>query len=486
MCFLCACPFIRTYLAQLTLNDEIVVLLISGDNANAGDLNPAVLGTAAAVNIIIRMTIIYTDNTAADPSVQETIVFDVLVVPGDWTEEPCSFIENDCVVFENDELFMFAPDSPGGFATLSLDAVNEFNADTDVNVISTRCTLVCENASECDSDLDPAGNGIDFGVIQQSRFNNGFCDPTIWNDPHLTGLRGQRFDWSGRDGGWYAFLSTPDQLQMNLRVTSHLPKTFPERQLVTGVALVTEGGHMIVADIADPLELEPTCEFTADAIGSAPCLINGGLRVTVDGREQMQRAGEYHLDGDIHITAVNLPLECQRFGDYMMWGDLDKEQRLRGGSRSLRSVETATSIFEWLLADTVMIAPPWCERYLRQLNGDVNALANIKSTHAVLRIDTPNISLRVNVGINTEHEQTLKDGRVVPTASFWQMDVRVEYAEGIETAKGMLGETARPVRDRQTGKKVMSGPGILRGRVEDYQVVHPLGTEFKQRFVPEE
>ncbi|MEP3106390.1 MAG: hypothetical protein ABJO54_04960, partial [Hyphomicrobiales bacterium] len=162
------------------------------------------------------------------------------------------------------------------------------------------------------------------------------------------------------------------------------------------------------------------------------------------------------------------------------------EQKLEHVSRSLRSAGPVTSIFDWLLEDSVMIAPPWCVRYLEELNGDVTALAGVQSNHAVLRIESPNLSLRVNVGINSEEAQTLQDGRVVPTASFWQMDVRVENAEGIATAKGMLGETARPVHDKQTGKAVMSGLGVLRGDVEDYRVMHPLGTEFKQLFVPEE
>lgn len=276
---------------------------------------------------------------------------------------------------------------------------------------------------------------------------------------------------------------------MNLRVTSHLPTTFPERQLVTGVGLVTEGGHTIVVDIIDPLDLAPTCQEIADAASAgsipAPCLVNGGLRVTVDGREEMQGAGEFRFDGGIHITAVNLPLECQRFGDYLMWGDLDNEQKLMHRARNLRSTGAVTSIFDWLLADSVMIAPPWCVKYLEELNGDVSALAGVQSNHAVLRIEAPNLSLRVNVGINSEQEQTLGDGRIVPTASFWQMDVRVEAAEGVATAKGMLGETARLVHDEQTGKAVMSGLGVLRGNVEDYRVMYPLGTEFKQLFVPE-
>eukprot|EP00752_Nemacystus_decipiens_P011582 g10286.t1 len=456
---------------RLVLSSTIVVLLISGTDPTAGNLSPIVADPD--VTIIIRITIIFTDNNAADTNMEQSLIFDVTVVPDDWNPEPCSYLEDDCVVFENDEIIMFAPDFVGGFATLSLEAVNEFTADTDINVISTACDLVQEGQPD-----------VAFGEPDRSRFNAGFCDPSIWNDPHVSGLRGQRFDWSGEDGGWYAFLSTPDQLQMNLRVTSHLPETFPERQLVTGVALVTDGGHTITVDIEDPLDLAPTCRGTADTTtGSAPCLVNGGLRMIVDGHEEMRRAGEYHFDGDVDITAVNLPLECQRFGDYLMWGDLDEEQRLRSNSRGLRSAGGAvTSIFEWLLEDTVMIAPPWCVKFLDELSGDMEALAGIESNHAVLRIETPNLSVRVNVGINTEQEQTLQDGRVVPTASFWQMDVRVEHAEGIAAAKGMLGETARPVRDHQTGKKVMSGLGVLRGDVEDYRVIHPLGTEFAQMF----
>ena len=96
------------------------------------------------------------------------------------------------------------------------------------------------------------------------------------------------------------------------------------------------------------------------------------------------------------------------------------------------------------------------------------------------------MSLRVNFGINSEQEQTLEDGRVVPTASFWKMDVRVEDAKDIAIAKGMLGETTRLVHDKQTGNVVMTDLGVLRGDVEDYRGMHPLGTEFKQLFVPEE
>ncbi|MEP6167814.1 MAG: hypothetical protein ABJ208_03850, partial [Rhodopirellula bahusiensis] len=366
-----------------------MLLLVKFGDDDGGRLNPFVQGNPS-VAIVIRITLLYTDNNAVDTTEQLTLVFDVVVEPDDWDTTPCSFLKEDCVVFQNDEIIMFAPDIPGlnGRAVISLDALNEFTSDSDVNVISTTCDVRCEDTSpECTAaendvsgaDLDPVGPGTLFGIPNRNTFNNGFCDPSIFDDPHVNGLRGQRYDWFGEDGGWYAFLSTQDQLQMNLRVTSHLPTTFPERQLVTGVAVVTEGGHTITADVVDPLDLAPTCQNAAEAAKSgstsALCLANGGLRVTVDGREEMPAAGEYHFDGGIHITAVNLPLECQRFGDHLMWGDLGEEQKLEHVSRSLRSAGPVTSIFDWLLEDSVMIAPPWCVRYLEELNGDVTALA---------------------------------------------------------------------------------------------------------------
>eukprot|EP00903_Cladosiphon_okamuranus_P011810 g11098.t1 len=201
-------------------------------------------------------------------------------------------------------ILMFAPDTVGGSATLRLDAVNTFTSQTDVNVVRTACDLRLEG--------QPADMGTPFGTPQRSLFNNGFCGPSIFDDPHVSDLRGQRYDWFGEDGGKYAFLSTPAQLQMNLR-------------------------------------------------------------------------------------------------------------------------------------------------YLEGLQGDVNAVAVIQSNHEVLRIETPNLSLYVNVGINTEQEQTLYDGRAVPTPSLWRMDMIVEHEEGIATAKGMLGETAGPVAPSATATSRRGG-----------------------------
>lgn len=204
-------PFFRasvtgyTYPTQLILNPQIVLLLISGADPNAGDLNPAVLG-GNKVTIIVRMTITYTDNNPDNDPNPPPLVFEEVVEPDDWNDDPCSYLEDDCVVFDNDDILMFAPDAIGGFATLSLNEVNAFTAQSNVTITNTTCDVRCMEAGECATALEPAGTGVAFGIPNNNTFNNGFCDPSIWNDPHVTGLRGQRYDWFGEDGGWYAFL----------------------------------------------------------------------------------------------------------------------------------------------------------------------------------------------------------------------------------------------------------------------------------------
>ena len=75
---------------QIILNPGVVILLVAVGNLNGGALNPIILGNTG-VNIIIRITIIYTDNKG-DPNVQLTIVFDVVVAPEDWNISPCSYL----------------------------------------------------------------------------------------------------------------------------------------------------------------------------------------------------------------------------------------------------------------------------------------------------------------------------------------------------------------------------------------------------------
>lgn len=419
-------------------------------------------GSAYETSLSTELTISFeTDSGGATLTQTKTAVIDV--DSSDW-KNGCGFSSASCIVFQNSAVTLYAPESSGSRGLMVINLTVVFQ---DVVIVSIDSTGICMMQTTC----------ITIGIIVQFGL--------VVDDPHVTGLLGQKFDWYGEDGGWYAFLSA-EQLRMNMRVNSYLPETFPERQLITGVALITEGGHSVTIEVKDPLDLEPSCPAAEGKEGWRPCLAGGALRVTVDGNDVVQHPGSFSFVNGVEVTAINLPLECQRFGDHGMWVSMPDAQKLATpNSRSLRAI-SVVSLVDWLLQDSIMIAPPWCEKFLLETGGDYGQLEQVDSRHAVFRVQLPNLSVRVNVGINNEAAQELPDGRIVPEASFWQMDVRVEDATaGLHTAKGMLGETARPVLDA-SGKPVMYGLGVLRGAVEDYRVIHPLGTEFRQLFVPEE
>lgn len=164
-------------------------------SSNAGQLNPAVLGDDATVTIIVRTTLVYTElNDSGDAASDEmTVEFEATVEPEDWTTTPCSYLQDNCIVFQNDKLIMFAPDAPGLPGVLSIEAFDEFTADSKVNVISESWDVRCDADSDCTEfetagtiDLDSEGPGTSFGSIVQSTFNNGFCDPGIFEEPDFS------------------------------------------------------------------------------------------------------------------------------------------------------------------------------------------------------------------------------------------------------------------------------------------------------------
>ena len=62
------------------------------------------------------------------------------------------------------------------------------------------------------------------------------------DDPHMKGLRGQKIDWSGIDGGWYNMVKDDTvNLHVNVRVTASLPEEFLDRQLITALSVLSEG-----------------------------------------------------------------------------------------------------------------------------------------------------------------------------------------------------------------------------------------------------
>ena len=291
---------------------------------------------------------------------------------------------------------------------------------------------------------------------------------SMCGDPHMQGLRGQMIDWSGEDGGWYCLVKDDStNLQVNVRLTAPLPDDFPNRQLITGLSIVAEGRSLVI-EVTNPYDVGTDgCPR-----GFSPCLADGGLRAIVDGEEvddllRFSR-NEYVADG-IALSASNLPVECRQFGGDKIWANMYEE--MLQGERQLSLDETFE---DWILRFDHMAAADWCTQYIAQ-----HDLVDLQSNHAIFKIETSSVTVRLNVGTNYQGNGELDwDGRVLPDLEFWQMDVGLQgLSLESESLSGILGETARPVVDMD-GHEVMKGSAAFRGTVEDYRVSDALGTDF--------
>ena len=83
------------------------------------------------------------------------------------------------------------------------------------------------------------------------------------------------------------------------------------------------------------------------------------------------------------------------------------------GERQLR----AETLEDWILKSISMATPEWCSKYLADKN-----LADLQSTHAIFKITTSTVTVRLNIGVNNQGggEQDW-DGRILPDLEFWQM-----------------------------------------------------------------
>ena len=283
----------------------------------------------------------------------------------------------------------------------------------------------------------------------------------------MQGLRGQRINWSGVDGGWYCLVKdTDNNFHVNVRLTAPEPEEFPDRQLVTGVSLISDGNSLVI-EVKDPY----TTVTTGCPGEQSLCLANGGLRAIANGQEAGQLlvpTRDAFVNDGIDISASNLPVECRQFGGDKIWARMYAEM-LDGGR------ELAIETFEdWVLSFDQMAAPDWCAKYIAE-----HGLAEVRSIHAIFKITTPRVDLRLNAGVGYQEGGEVNwDGRVLPDLEFWQMDVGLNgLAIDSPNLSGILGETARPVVD-ENGSEVMEGYDAIRGNVADYRVTDALGTDF--------
>ncbi|CAM9532182.1 unnamed protein product [Ectocarpus fasciculatus] len=293
----------------------------------------------------------------------------------------------------------------------------------------------------------------------------------------MKGLRGQNIDWSGVDGEWYCFVKDDDMdLHINVRLTAPLPEEFPERQLVTGLSVISEG-HSLVLEVTHPYETDRNGGCPKGV--PTPCLANGGLSVTVDGEKNVDDSpllhpvrGQSLPGGSIEVSAANLPVECWQFGGDKIWARHYAGIMAQG--RRMGSVDNTESFEDWVLSFKHMAAHDWCIEHVAE-----NGLSGVQSSQAIYRIVTEAVDVRLNVGIGHQTGGEIDwDGRVLPDLDVWQMDVGlIGLSLENEALTGILGETARPVYDND-GNAVMKGDDAFRGTAADYRVSGALGTDF--------
>ncbi|CAM9524200.1 unnamed protein product [Ectocarpus sp. 12 AP-2014] len=235
---------------------------------------------------------------------------------------------------------------------------------------------------------------------------------------------------------------------------------------MTSLALLSEG-HSLVIEVANP--------YTTDTDGCpedvSPCLANGGLRVVVDGQEvdELVRFSREMpvADGAMTVSASNLPVECRQFGGHKIWTRMHQE--VLEGWRELLAGESLEELI--LRYDHGMMAPEFCNKFIAE-----NDLADLQSTHAIFKVETSTLTVRLNAAVNYQGDgKEAGEGRVLPDLGFWQMDVGLRGLDVDNPAlSGLLGETARPVYD-DNGQAEMKGSEAFRGSVEDYRVSGALG-----------
>lgn len=276
-------------------------------------------------------------------------------------------------------------------------------------------------------------------------------------------------DWFGEDGGWYCLVSDGDCFQLNVRVTAPMLEEFPDKQFVTGVRLLLMNGHSLGMEVNN-VNTGETDGCGADNI--SPCLANGGLRILVDDEEISYL--QISTERNVHVSATNLPGECHRLGEDLIWAAPIETKR--SPRRSFHAVPS--TLDQWNVEANTLAAPTWCAKYLKD---DVADPLTTKSNHTTFRIRTPTLDLRINIGIIRQDSVIADDGSAMarPELEFWRTDIGVEWHMFSNTVGGMLGDTARFFLDND-GMPMAEGHDAIGGPVESFRVADAPGVEFEQ------
>eukprot|EP00903_Cladosiphon_okamuranus_P020827 g19127.t1 len=352
----------------------------------------------------------------------------------------------------------------------------------------------CMIATECDIDDDcPLTDQICCPTKKVCEFPVD-DDLTACGDPHMTGFLGQKFDFTGFDGDWYALFSSPPSIHVNMRVSTPLPE-LPIITYITGLSVLATDSdnvdHSIVIQVKDPSSLDSACPA-----GVSPCLANGALSVLLDGEETLVSPGTVEMAPGVTVSAVNLPGACRSFGFEKYW----EQKQLEYAQIGRRLDQSSQTMADWILGDPTATNPAECAEYIAHAITDVSGgsggdngvdesgLFSHQSEHASFKIVTPQATIRLTHG--KLHQIPMRDPTDtmdLPDHMTWQMNVAIDSntrdsvvdADGsvIPAAKGILGETSVPTVD-EDGEPIMDGMESIRGTTEEYRVDGPLSVVF--------
>ncbi|MEP5376047.1 MAG: hypothetical protein ABJQ14_09710 [Hyphomicrobiales bacterium] len=278
----------------------------------------------------------------------------------------------------------------------------------------------------------------------------------------MTGFLGQKFDFTGKDGVWYALISDSPTMHLNMRVTAPVPSV-PAITYITGLSLLTmdlDGfEHTIVISVKQPHIQDSVCPPELPT-----CLADGSLSVVVDGEHALLSPGTILLAPGVEMSAVNIPGECRSFGFETYW-EKKKEESAASGRRLFDT--KMMGMDEWILADPTVTDMIECTEYVARSETEEGGLFSYPSEHASFQIVTPEITIRLSHG--RLHQLAMRD----PTDLFdlpdhltWQMNVGIDRVDASQSARGILGETVVPTRDAH-GAMIMHGMDAIRGGQED-------------------
>lgn len=278
----------------------------------------------------------------------------------------------------------------------------------------------------------------------------------------MTGFHGQKFDFIGEGGSWYALISELPTMHVNMRVTSPVP-SLPKITYITGLSVITADDdgllHTVVITVKDPHNLNSGCPG-----GVSPCLADGSLSVVLDGRETLREPGSVMLGPDVEVFAVNLPGECRSFGFEKYWEREKREYALQADHRRLGE---SVDMGEWILGDPTATNMVERTEYVARAMADKDGLFSYQSEHASIQIVTLKATIRLSHG--RLHQLAMRDPTDrfdIPEHLTWQMNMAIDRTGVSRTAKGVLGETFVPTLN-SNGAPIMHGMEAIRGTEAD-------------------